>query len=412
MWRPFVWTALGLAVAAGFGLGGALFAARALQAPLGTWWLAAAQAHGHIQLFGWAGLMVLGVGFHFLPRLRGAPLARPGHTRAVVGLLAAGLALRALAQPLLALAAPGAVSQALRLALALSGLLELAGASLALGLLGQTLRHGPSVRERAGFWPVLPFFASAFAALWLALALNLAGLATATGGLVSASVDQATMLLAFYAFLVPVSVAMSARTFPLYFRTPLPRLGRLQVGLALLLAGLAVRLWGDLGGAPLAAGLGRLGLAAALGVFILALGIFAPRRALPHRVVRPLADPIHLHALCAYLWLVGAALLLAAAGLEVVALPPDAERHALGAGFVTLLILGMGLHLLPGFAGRPLRSRGLVWATLALGNAAALLRVGPVLLPTLVPATLASALLASSGLAGVAALVLFGLNLR
>jgi hypothetical protein len=40
---------------------------------------------------------------------------------------------------------------------------------------------------------------------------------------------------------------------------------------------------------------------------------------------------------------------------------------------------GEGAKLLPGFAHRPLRSEALVWATL-LGNAAALLRVGPQLL--------------------------------
>jgi len=78
VWPPFVWASLGLAITAGFGLGAALFAAQALQAPIGLWWPAAAQAHGHTQLFGWIGLMVLGVGFHVLPRLRGAPvLATP-----------------------------------------------------------------------------------------------------------------------------------------------------------------------------------------------------------------------------------------------------------------------------------------------------------------------------------------------
>jgi uncharacterized protein involved in response to NO len=38
----------------------------------------------------------------------------------------------------------------------------------------------------------------------------------------------------------------------------------------------------------------------------------------------------------------------------------DAEWHILGAGFMTLLILGEGVNLLPGFAGRPLRSEARV----------------------------------------------------
>src|SRR5688500_6047470 len=87
VWRPFVIASLGTAIAGGFGLGAALFLTAAFDASFGIWWLAAAQAHGHAQLFGWAGLMVLGVGFHFLPRLLGAPLYRPAWTPAVLWLL-------------------------------------------------------------------------------------------------------------------------------------------------------------------------------------------------------------------------------------------------------------------------------------------------------------------------------------
>src|SRR5437868_4750150 len=66
---PFLWAATLLALVGGFGLGGALFLHQA------AWRFPAAQAHGHVQVFGWAGLLVLGVGLHFLPRLRGARLA-------------------------------------------------------------------------------------------------------------------------------------------------------------------------------------------------------------------------------------------------------------------------------------------------------------------------------------------------
>ena len=47
VWRPFVRASLAVAVVGGFGLGGALFAALAFGWPLGPWWPAAAQAHGH-----------------------------------------------------------------------------------------------------------------------------------------------------------------------------------------------------------------------------------------------------------------------------------------------------------------------------------------------------------------------------
>ena len=106
-------------------------------------------------------------------------------------------------------------------------------------------------------------------------------------------------------------------------------------------------------------------------------------------------------------------LLLLADGLaawELVPRPPaDAERHVLGAGFISLLILGMAVRLLPGFAGRRLHSAGLVWASFWLGNAAALLRVVPLFLPS---SRLTVGLLALAGLLGLLAVACLGWNLR
>jgi hypothetical protein len=89
----------------------------------------------------------------------------------------------------------------------------------------------------------------------------------------------------------------------------------------------------------------------------------------------------------------------------------DAEWHILGAGFMTLLILGEGVNLLPGFAGRPLRSEARVWANLVFGNLAVLLRVAPVLLSALFAGLLGPGALASSGLAGLLAVALFTYNI-
>ena len=133
VWVTFFWAAVILALAAGFGLGGALLRCPPLGCPIGTWWVAAARVHGHVQLVGWAGLMVLGVGFHFLPRLRGRPLAHPVHARTALGCLLAGLLLRALTDPMLALNARAPLAFLLRAGLALSGLLELVGVTVAIG---------------------------------------------------------------------------------------------------------------------------------------------------------------------------------------------------------------------------------------------------------------------------------------
>ncbi|MEZ4498795.1 MAG: hypothetical protein R2839_01760 [Thermomicrobiales bacterium] len=51
------------------------FVQLAIDDEAGLAWIASAQAHGHVQLCRWAGLMVLGVAIHFIPRLAGAVLS-------------------------------------------------------------------------------------------------------------------------------------------------------------------------------------------------------------------------------------------------------------------------------------------------------------------------------------------------
>jgi uncharacterized protein involved in response to NO len=389
-----VWSAVALALSGGFGAGMLLGLALALGWPLGRWWLALAQAHGHVQLFGWAGLMVLGVGLHFLPRLRGAPLVRPGLTRPALALLVVGLSLRLVAQPLLAADARSAATPILGVLLTASGVLELAGVAIVVGLLLATARLTPPLDARGAIRPVMPFFALAFASLLVALSVNMVGLLLADGGLVPTWADRWTAVLGLEGFLVPVAVAMSMRTFPLYFRTRLPRLGLMRAGLLAWGAGLAVRLAGLGPGASLQA--------AGVVAVVVGLGVFARREPRPRDPTPLLMDPAQWHALGAYGWLALAALVLALGGRE------DVERHALGAGFVTLLIFGVGAHMLPGFARRSLRGRALVWTTLALGNAAVLVRVLPGLAPDRPDLTGPGYALA--GAFGLAAVVAFAFN--
>ncbi len=53
---PMLKTALLMGAGGGFLLATVLTVTRALSVPLGAWWEAVAQAHGHLQLYGWAGL--------------------------------------------------------------------------------------------------------------------------------------------------------------------------------------------------------------------------------------------------------------------------------------------------------------------------------------------------------------------
>ncbi|MBV9711741.1 MAG: hypothetical protein JO011_12625, partial [Ktedonobacteraceae bacterium] len=117
---PLLKAALLLGVGGGFLLATVLTLTFALSLPLNTWWTALAQAHGHLQLYGWAGLFVIGIALHFLPRLRGTPLAAPWLIPWIVIAQVAALLLRALSQPLLVVTG----SWFWRILLVLSGVLE------------------------------------------------------------------------------------------------------------------------------------------------------------------------------------------------------------------------------------------------------------------------------------------------
>ena len=119
----------------GFGFGAAAF----LWPPATACWAELTEAHGHLQLFGWGGLMVLGVGLFFLPRLRGAPLAAPSLVLPALLLLSGrGWAIR-LATALACGSGPASRAGAQPLA----GSFELGGAGLGVAALARTARRGP-----------------------------------------------------------------------------------------------------------------------------------------------------------------------------------------------------------------------------------------------------------------------------
>jgi hypothetical protein len=124
----------------------------------------------------------------------------------------------------------------------------------------------------------------------------------------------------------------------------------------------------------------------------------------------------------AYLWaLLGGALLLIDGLAELVGLSapfaPDAARHSLALGFVALLICGIAPRMVPGFSGGHIRSASLVTATLWLGNSAAVLRVGALLVAPLLNALgpagsfLDALLFGLSGPLGLALAICLAVNL-
>jgi uncharacterized protein involved in response to NO len=431
---PGLLAALILGVVGGFAMAATLTTTYALGLVNGLWWVALAQAHGHLQLYGWAGLLALGVAFHFVPRLRGEPLALQLFIPWIFGALILGLVLRGLAQPLAALF-PAALW---RLALLTSGALECVGLLGAVAALGKTLFGKPGMRDRSALWGVAPLIGGAFAALGLSSLVNFADtVALAAQDVVVAPAvgDQMNVTLGLFGFLVPLALGMSARTLPMYAglepfpqRMLWPLAGGWYTGLALGLVGLTIP------SAPnWVVGLGNALMGLALMIFIGGfIRALARRGRLPRKVAaiapEPAARQRDYHArvgqergaygpfvalvASAYLWalLAGALLALNGCALLVGAAPlvaPDAIRHSLALGFIALLICGIAPRMIPGFSGGRIRSARLVWATLWLGDCAALLRVGPLLVgPALVGlgstgSAIASALFGLSGPLGL-----------
>lgn len=410
--RPWLIASCALGLGAGFVLASILSVTQALALPLGIWWPALVQAHGHVQLFGWAGLLVIGVALHFLPRLRGSPLAYPGIALWALALLAGGLTLRVIIQPLLALAAPGITSW--RLALAGAGLAEFIGASGIVGLLCLTLARGPSLASRPALLAFLPYALTGLLSFWLALALNAVegvGLLQTGQTLLPGTADAIVVQLGLFGFLIPLALGMAVRVLPLYLglrplpaRVLWPIFSVYVVGLALSLLALWISTGDALAG--FFQSIAALLMGSALLAFILLQGMLLRQRrarlmvpavqtqrvSLPARPYsatqgndRASFGPFAWLIRSAFGWLALAALALLVDGAMQLAggfspISGDAIRHATTVGFVMLLIFGVAQRMLPGFAGGKLRSPRLVTATLWLGSAAALLRVLPVLI--------------------------------
>jgi uncharacterized protein involved in response to NO len=442
---PIVKTALLMGASGGFLLATILTVTLALSVPLGAWWQAVAQAHGQLQLYGWAGLFVLGIALHFLPRLRGTPLAGARLVPLLLGIIIVSLVLRAVSQPLLATN----LGSIWRMGLVSSGVLEMIAFMMVLSLLILTALRGPRPTTRPAYWSVFPFFTGAFCSFALASIINLVNMAQAArgGGLVQYAGDTLNVTLGLFGFLVPVALAMSARSLPMYAgldgfprQVLWPMAGVYFAGVILLCV--------SVDGSPLLAPwvgiINGIGMILLGGVVLLFVGIFLSlmrrRGHVPDRVAKLAPSPETLAqtyqkqvkkeqtnygpfvwlVASAYLWaMLGALLLLIdgssllATGSELVAF--DAVRHSFALGFIALLICGIAPRMLPSFSGSKIVSPKLVSATLWLGNAAAILRVGSLLFAPLFAGTQGFAidtfLFSLSGPCGLALAICLAINL-
>jgi len=212
--------------------------------------------------------------------------------------------------------------------------------------------------------------------------------------LVGGSWDWAAINALLLGFIPAMAFAVGVRLFPLFLRMRLAYRQFLGAVALFLGGGTVLLVAGVLPGAGRLSGLGALLLAPGLLFGAVTVRVFEPRLTFPGDQGRYSVwkDPAALGVLTAFCWLSAAAVLLLLYGLQyfgLVVTPGVISHvlpaHALGAGFLTLLLLGVGSILLPGFGGtRPVNS-WLIWLAVGAGNAAAILRVGPLAWVTLSP---------------------------
>ncbi len=444
---PVLASALLMGAGVGFVIATILTLAIALHVSIGPWWIATAQAHGHVQLYGWAGLFILGVALHFLPRLRGTPLAMPRLVPWMLATLVVGLLLRVLSQPLFLVTG----SSSWALLLIASAILECAALITVVFQLGMTAWRGPALVSRPAFLGVFPFLVGAFCALGISSCVNLVSVvqASMSAGLVPATTDNLNVALDLFGFLIPMALAMSAQSLPMYAglgafprRILWPMAATYFSGLLLASVGLVTYTRQSTLPA-IFNGLGKLLMGIVLLIFIsVFMRMMRTRGKLPEKVARLAPSPEvaiqnyqkHVSAernkygpfvalvASAYMWALLASVLLIVDGLftlfgQTLFFTIDAIRHTLAVGFITLLICGISPRMIPGFSGGKIISPALVSATLWLGNIAAFLRVGPLLLVAMLATvsfaggSLYSILFGLSGPFGLALAICLAINL-
>ena len=339
------------------------------------------QIHGHTQLLGFAGLFLMGIAYHALPRILGLGGSRSGASvRAGFWLMAIGVVLRNAGQPL----GMEAIGRLLSL---LSGALELASGLLfvrfVLELLGRAREGKYDLRD-----PILRFVRAGTIFFLVAMLLDAAQAVWLAGHVetaLPAALTQPFYFAFLYGFLLAWIYGFGHRVVSLFLGVGMPVRGTPEIALFTQTGGVVLALSSWLPVLPDRAGLalrdGGLVLVALSALVYLGGNGFLWRRASLPMLRTPGSPTVAIRI--AFGWLAAWALLeLAAVVLSrTTALPAqnlwwaDAARHAFTIGFLTLLIVGMSLRILPVFSGKTLWSPRLAYATYALLTAGALLRL-------------------------------------
>ena len=331
------------------------------------WLTAGNQAHGHVQIFGWVALFVMGVFYHVLPRLKATALRHVGLGYASFWLMAGGVLLHAIYRPFMAHAALAPLP-------VIAGLMELAGIVAFTIVVVSTLRRGTTPADASDKYLVAGTLG--FVAMGVMNAVFLTVMAARGTAVLPEEWNWAYRHIQLTGFAAMFIFGVSLRTIPVFFGKAEPSLRLDRIVFPLIVVGFTLRAafdvlvnYGLLAPAALTVP-ASLELAGILG-FIWNLGLLKPTRHPVDGAKGARAYEKYIYA--AYGWLVLSVLGIAALTAYHAATGQAAPhalmgsyRHALTVGFITFMILGYAMRVIPVFLGRPVYSIRLLNATFAL----------------------------------------------
>lgn len=444
----YIWMALAVAIFGGFALAGHLAFVMGFDRSLGDGFASLIQIHGHLQLVGWAGLFIIGISLHFIPRLSSVPISQPQWIPRLLWFIGIGLLLRFISHSILPYLNNGFFFILFGWITAASGLLEWYGVLIYLALLAGTIFGMSKTSRKPPLMAVRPYLGMMMMGFLLYVTIHAVLLLQMAwrGNIV---VDQMWNEISIHIFmglvLLPVAFGFSIRMFPLYLRLPAIDWPVRRVAYVYLIGFLCqiseilpINFLSHIGRYISSAGI--LVKAGAILYVVWKFDILTRRQELstPHRDSQSSSDhrptrrglPDHgefgrfeWHIYVAYGWLVLGALAEILIGIFGIfqlplAISSDAIRHIYLLGFITNLIMGMVVRMVPGFLKRRrVASTKLIDGTFWLINIAVVGRVLPLLLPLVlfdVPEivdTIAQAVFGLSGILGLLATICLAINL-
>ena len=353
-YAPFIGSALGFALVLGFPLGLILAHSAAQGSQLGGRFGPLVQVHGHIQLVGWFGLFVMGMGYRLTSRFTAVKHRFNWIVPVTLACAVVGLIARVVGQTF---ADEGTW---LAVLFGASGVLELVAVVLFAAEVARALRLGR--HDEFGY---TRFFAAGVTWLVAAMLLNAylsIAAASDSDPLLPVGRSAIVAFLLLYGFASMFVFAVSVRAFPIFFGRKRANQRSLTAVWTALNAGIAIyagtALWGTYEQSDLLRSGQNAGLllaGAGFLVMIATLGIF---KGSPVRL-RESARRHMRFVRSAYAWLTLAAILQIAFAIDaeldgrfVHALQIDAVRHFIAVGFLTVITVGMAFLVMPVLAMR------------------------------------------------------------